>query len=76
MTQPQNYHMINNKTGEYILCSQRRRVVVSEKTKIAYERMYANVGGNLLDTIKFEMAPEVDASTYIKTYGGGTNVGD
>lgn len=76
MTATNNYHMINKKTGEYILGSNRRKVVVSHRTKLAYERMYTDVKGDLLDNIQFELVPEVDASTFISTYGGGTNAGD
>lgn len=66
MTATRNYNMINNKTGEYIKCSRNRKVIVSEKTKLAYEHLYASVEGDLLDNITFELLPGVDASTRAK----------
>lgn len=50
---PIDYYMIDLRTNEYICYDSGRRVVVSEKLKYQYEKMYAQFDKSPLDCIRF-----------------------
>lgn len=52
------YYMIDTRTNEYICWSNGHKATVSEKTKLAYERMYASFDSSPLDVIRFELVKE------------------